>query len=58
MRITPIHINILVEKCCFIAKTGRFCFKGAIIFIGHFYSSIKKRRNRIKMRGDYQNRGM
>jgi hypothetical protein len=54
MRITPININILVEKCCFSAKRGRFCFKRAIIFIGHFYASIKNRRNRIKTRGGHQ----
>jgi len=37
-----------VKKCRVSAKTGRFCFKWAIIFIGHFYTGIKKAKKKNK----------
>jgi hypothetical protein len=43
-----------VKKSSFIAKTGRFCLKWVIIFIGHFYTTIKKRKkNKDEEEGKY-----
>jgi hypothetical protein len=41
------------KKWSFSAKTGRLSFKGAIIFIDDFYTTIKKRGKRTEM-GKYE----